>query len=41
MPHRDVDEVMRDIDRDNFFEPDDAIAYGLADRVLQRREEAA
>ena len=39
--HRDVDEVMRDIDRDNFLGPEDAIAYGLADRVLLRREEAA
>jgi len=39
--HRDVDEVMRDIDRDNFLGPEDAIAYGLADRVLERREEAA
>ena len=39
--HRDVDEVMRDIDRDNFLGPEDAIAYGIADRVLLKREEAA
>jgi ATP-dependent Clp protease, protease subunit len=39
--HREVDEVMRDIDRDNFLGPEDAIAYGIADRVLLRREEAA
>ena len=39
--HRDVDEVMRDIDRDRFLGPDDAIEYGLADRVLHSREEAA
>ena len=39
--HREVDEVMRDIDRDNFFGPEDAIAYGLADKVLLKREEAA
>ena len=39
--HRDADEVLRDIDRDNFFGPEDAIAYGLADQVLLRREEAA
>jgi len=39
--HRDVDEVMRDIDRDNFLGPEDAIAYGLADKVLLKREEAA
>jgi ATP-dependent Clp protease protease subunit len=38
---RDVDEVMRDIDRDNFLGPEDAIAYGIADRVLLKREEAA
>jgi ATP-dependent Clp protease protease subunit len=39
--HRDVDEVMRDIDRDRFLGPEDAIEYGLADRVLHAREEAA
>jgi ATP-dependent Clp protease, protease subunit len=39
--YRDVDEVMRDIDRDNFLGPEDAIAYGIADRVLLKREEAA
>jgi len=39
--HRDADEVMRDIDRDNFLGPEDAIAYGLADKVLLKREEAA
>ena len=38
---RDADEVMRDIDRDRFLGPDDAIEYGLADRVLHSREEAA
>jgi ATP-dependent Clp protease protease subunit len=39
--NRDVDEVMRDIDRDRFLGPEEAIGYGLADRVLQTREEAA
>ncbi len=39
--HREVDEVVRDIDRDNFLGPEDAIAYGLADKVLLKREEAA
>ena len=38
--HRDVDEVMRDIDRDRFLGPADAIEYGLADRILQSREDA-
>jgi ATP-dependent Clp protease, protease subunit len=39
--HRDVEEVMHDIDRDRFLGPEDAIEYGLADRVLNTRAEAA
>jgi ATP-dependent Clp protease protease subunit len=39
--NRDVDEVMRDIDRDRFLGPDEAVEYGIADRVLATREEAA
>jgi len=39
--NRDVDEVMRDIDRDRFLGPHDAVEYGLADQVLLTREEAA
>jgi ATP-dependent Clp protease protease subunit len=35
--NRDVEEVMRDIDRDRFLEPDEAVAYGLADHVLASR----
>jgi ATP-dependent Clp protease protease subunit len=35
--NRDVDEVMRDIDRDRFLEPAEAVAYGLADKVLLTR----
>src|SRR6059036_2640361 len=31
---RDVEQVMRDIDRDRFLTPEDAVDYGLADRVL-------
>ena len=31
---------MRDIDRDRFLGPEEAIEYGLADRVLHTREEA-
>jgi len=38
---RDVDEVMRDIDRDRFLAPDEAVDYGLADQVLATRAEAA
>jgi ATP-dependent Clp protease, protease subunit len=35
---RDVEAVVRDIDRDNFLGPDEAVAYGLADAVLTSRE---
>jgi ATP-dependent Clp protease, protease subunit len=38
---RDVEEVVQDIDRDNFLGPADAVEYGLADHVLTSREEAA
>ena len=37
---RDVEQVVRDIDRDRFLEPKEAVEYGLADSVLavaQRR----
>jgi ATP-dependent Clp protease protease subunit len=35
---RDVEQVMRDIDRDRFLSPDEAVEYGLADSVLDGRE---
>ena len=35
---RDVDEVMADIDRDRFLGPEEAVEYGLADRILESRE---
>jgi ATP-dependent Clp protease, protease subunit len=35
---RDVEEVMRDIDRDRFLAPQEAVDYGLADRVLATRD---
>jgi ATP-dependent Clp protease, protease subunit len=35
---RDVEEVKRDIDRDNFLGPEEAVEYGLADTVLSARE---
>jgi ATP-dependent Clp protease protease subunit len=38
---RDVEKVMRDIDRDNFLSPEEAVAYGLADTVLSAREVVA
>lgn len=31
---RSVEQVMEDIDRDRFMTPDEAVAYGLVDRVL-------
>src|SRR5215471_16631792 len=31
---RDVEQVVRDIDRDRFLDPSEAIEYGLADEVL-------
>ncbi|HZR94242.1 MAG TPA: ATP-dependent Clp protease proteolytic subunit [Gaiellaceae bacterium] len=39
--NRDVDEVLRDIDRDRFMGPHEAVEYGLADHVLSTREAAA
>ena len=39
--NRDVEQVLRDIDRDRFLGPGEAVDYGLADRVLATREEAA
>jgi len=38
---RDVDEVMRDIDRDRFMTPDEAIVYGLIDAVMEQRRAPA
>jgi len=34
---RDVEQVVRDIDRDRFLDPSEAIEYGLADEVLDSR----
>jgi ATP-dependent Clp protease protease subunit len=39
--NRDVEEVTRDIDRDRFLGPAEAVEYGLADHVLATRAEAA
>jgi len=37
---RDVEQVMRDIDRDRFLSPEEAVEYGLADQVLPTRLDA-
>jgi len=39
--NRDAEQVMRDIDRDRFLGPDEAVEYGLADAILSSRAEAA
>jgi len=38
---RDVEQVMRDIDRDRFMTPAEAVEYGLIDRLVERRALAA
>jgi ATP-dependent Clp protease, protease subunit len=35
---RSADEVSRDMERDNFFTPDEALEYGLIDSVVDRHE---
>ena len=35
-----VDEIARDTDRDNFLTADEALTYGLVDKVLQNRAQA-
>jgi ATP-dependent Clp protease protease subunit len=35
--NKDPEEVMRDIDRDRFLEPHEAVEYGLVDHVLTDR----
>jgi len=35
---QDVEQVMQDIDRDRFMSPEEAIAYGLADRIVTSRD---
>ncbi len=36
---RDVEQVVKDIDRDRFLSPEDAVEYGIADKVLPTRLE--
>ena len=37
---RDVEQVMRDIDRDKFMSPSEAVDYGLIDDVIAPRRAA-
>jgi ATP-dependent Clp protease protease subunit len=34
---QDVDQVLRDIDRDRFMSPEEAVEYGLVDAVMEPR----
>ena len=34
---RDVEQVMRDIDRDRFMTPAEAVGYGVVDAIIERR----
>ena len=35
------EQVLKDIDRDHFFSPEEAVAYGLVDAVMSEREGVA
>jgi ATP-dependent Clp protease, protease subunit len=35
------EQVMQDIDRDRFMTPDEALSYGLIDKLVERRALAA
>jgi ATP-dependent Clp protease protease subunit len=36
-----IERIARDTDRDNFMSPEDAVSYGLIDKVLSKRVEGA
>jgi ATP-dependent Clp protease protease subunit len=38
---QDVEQVLRDIDRDRFMTPEEAVEYGLVDRILEGRAAVA
>ena len=38
---QEVEQVVRDIDRDHFMTPEEAVAYGLIDSIMQPRAKAA
>ena len=35
---KDIDAIQQDTDRDNFMTAQDAVAYGLIDRVVENRD---
>jgi ATP-dependent Clp protease, protease subunit len=35
---QDVEQVMKDIDRDRFMTPEEAVGYGLVDAIMEQRE---
>lgn len=41
MTGQDIERIARDTDRDNFLSAEDAVSYGLIDRILVSRTEAA
>ena len=38
---QDVEQVMKDIDRDRFMTPEEAVDYGIVDAIMETRAEAA
>jgi len=38
---KDIDVIQKDTDRDNFMTAEDAVAYGLIDRVVENRDKEA
>jgi ATP-dependent protease ClpP protease subunit len=38
---QDVEQVMKDIDRDRFMTPGEAVQYGLVDAIMEEREPLA
>ena len=39
--NQDVEQVMKDIDRDRFMTPEEAVAYGIVDAVMENRAPAS
>ena len=37
--NRSLEQVLEDIDRDNWMAPEEAVAYGLVSRIIERRDE--